>query len=335
MVHAPSLSIMFSCFDIEHDHRRNGLLLRKLSAVPGATAAAVESVAAEASQRSVSPRSPSTRPPLPPKPPNPATALPDVEAPFRIASTPLRHTAGSYSVGSSLTLSTDSMDGSQRRSTDASDDARVASRRRWRAAMDRTPSSRALFFHRRDSMAAESHAFRVFDEEVSLVLDASTGRWTNPSAVVVVPAGRDAGGSAGGNSGSADGKRRVGLARNNSRHDPARRRRYHWGATRRDTLRRALARFRRRRTAATAVTSGPEDVSEPEPASSRLPDRQVQPATVVTEPPPLAQPNEAFPSRCKALSILDDEYVKFVAGKPGSVGARKHVCFVARPGRRV
>lgn len=327
---------MFSCFDIEHDDRRDGLLLRKLSAVPGATAWAVESVAAEATQRSMSPHSPTARSPLPSTPPNPATALPDVDVPFRIDSTPLRHTAGSCSVGSSLTLSTDSMDGSQRRSTDASNEARAASRRRWRAVNDRNGSSRALFFHRRDSMAAESHAFRVFDEEVSLVLDASTGGWTNPAAGAVIPAVGDADDHAGDNSSSADGKRRAGMVKNTSRHDPARRLRYHWGATRRHTLRRALDRFRRRRTPSMAVASAPEvGESEQEPTSGRLPDRQTKPAAVLSEPSPLAEPNEGFPSRCKALSILDDEYVNFqVAGAPDSVGARKHVRFVARPGPR-
>lgn len=280
----------------------------------------------------MSSHSPPTRPPS--TPPNSAAALPEVDAPFRITSTPLRHTAGSYSIGSSLTLSSDSMDGSQRRSTDASNEARAASRRRWRAASDRTPSSRALFFHRRDSMAAESHAFRVFDEEVSLVLDTSTGGWTNPAAGAVIPAVGDCADRAGGNSGSADGKRRAGLVKNKSRHDPARRRRYHWGATRRDTLRRALARFRRRRMPPMVATSTPEvGEADREPTSGRLPDRQTKAAAVLKEPPPLAEPNETFPSRCKALSILDDEYVKFVAGAPDSVGARKHVRFVARPGR--
>lgn len=327
---------MFSCFDIEHDERRDGLLLRKLSAVPGATKWAVESVAAEAAQRSMSPHSMPNPSPSPSTLPVPATALPDVGVPFRITSTPLRHTAGSYSVGSSLTLSMDSIDGSQRRSTDASNDARAASRRRWMAAKDRNPSSRALFFHRRDSMAAESHAFRVFDEEVSLVLDASTGGWTNPSARAVVPAAANGGDKSGGNSGSADGKRRVGLVRNNSRHDPARRRRYHWGATRRDTLRRALARFRRRRTPPTVVASELDGGdSEGNLVCGRFPDRHTKAAAVLTEPSPLAEPNEAFPTRCKALSILDDEYVKFVAGAPNGVCARKHVRFVPRPGPRV
>jgi len=350
-----------NCFTIQHDSRRDDMLLRKLAAVPGATSAAVESVAAEATAESMShhraPRRPRQRP-LPPLPSEPPVSL-DSEAPsFAIESGGFRHTDAS--MGSSITWASVTVSAEGRRSTDASIDARAVARRRWRAGGEHNKSAMAYLLQRRDTQQDESHAFRVFDDELTMELPSVAGAsWPTPEPTDAV--GETVGCVSLGPGGVGRG----------GRTDPARRRRYRWGATRRNALRRTLARIRRRRAvdAETTVTGSTAEtapdvpkaavasvakeaavsVSKRSTARTPAPQRYAPPPVAAKEkptaPPRAGTPiptqrrvstEVGFARETKArISIFDDDYVRFAVGRPpaagGAAGNRKLIRFAGRP----
>jgi len=352
-----------NCFTIEHDGRRDDMLLRKLAAVPGATSAAVESVAAEATAESMSrhraPRRPRQRP-LPPLPSDAPVSL-DSEAPsFAIESGGFRHTDGS--IGSSITWASATVSAEGRRSTDASIDARAVARRRWRAGGERNKSAMAYLLQRRDTQQDESHAFRVFDDELSMELPSLVGV-SQPTPEPTDAVGETVGCMSLGSGGVGRG----------GRTEPARRRRYRWGATRRNALRRTLARIRRRRAAdaETTVTGSTVEtaagvtkaavasvaqeagmsVSKKSAASTPAPTPQrYAPPPVAAKKKPTAPPRAGTPiptprrvstevgfaRETKArISIFDDDYVRFAIGRPpaavGAASNRKLIRFAGRP----